>query len=160
MKKYFGDFAENPALVPQQAQDNSLVSPDGKELDAKVVNGTLIVAEVEQKPKHIYARDLKFGDTGEEVKDIQTRLTELSYYNEKIDGVFGFRTLMGIKSFQQANGISPNGKIDVETFNALFNPPMPVQEANVQTSTSNSNKKKALIAGAGLLGAYLMFKGE
>lgn len=158
MKKYLGDFAENSALIPESQIEKSLVSPDGQELKATVNNGTLIVSEIEDKPKHVYARDLKFGDQADEVSDIQEVLTARGYFTEKIDGIFGFRTYMGIKSFQQANGFQPTGKVDVETFNALFNPPKEVKEENVQTAKTNDNKKKALMVGAGLLGAYFIMK--
>ena len=46
----------------------------------------------------------KYGSTGNEVKQIQTKLKNWGYYNGKIDGVFGSKTLSAVKKFQSKNG--------------------------------------------------------
>jgi peptidoglycan hydrolase-like protein with peptidoglycan-binding domain len=159
-KKYMGDFAENPALVPQgpvNPDHEKMMDANGNEVEAKVDNGTLIIKE-KQEPKHVFKKMLKFGDRSDQIKDLQTKLNELGYYNDKLDGVFGFRTMIAVKSFQKSNAKEPTGKVDAETFNLIFNPSKEVQEGNLQKEKSASNKKKLAIAGVGLVGAYLLMK--
>ena len=45
---------------------------------------------------------LKKGSRGTEVKQLQTELKKLGYYNGKIDGIFGNGTLSGIVSMELA----------------------------------------------------------
>lgn len=49
------------------------------------------------------------GSTGEEVKKIQTRLTELGYYTGAIDGSFGDATEKAYRAFQEAAGLTVDG---------------------------------------------------
>ena len=49
------------------------------------------------------------GSTGEEVKKIQTRLTELGYYTGAIDGNFGNETEKAYRAFQEAAGLTVDG---------------------------------------------------
>ncbi len=65
-------------------------------------------------------RPLEKGDSGEWVKKLQTRLTELGYYNGKISGNYLEGTYYGIHSFQNKNGLSVTGKADVQTQELLF----------------------------------------
>lgn len=51
----------------------------------------------------------KLGSTGQEVKNIQTRLKNWGYYNYTADGIFGSRTESAVKSFQRKNGLTPDG---------------------------------------------------
>ncbi len=49
------------------------------------------------------------GSTGEEVKKIQERLTELGYYTGAIDGSFGDATEKAYRAFQEAAGLVVDG---------------------------------------------------
>ncbi len=80
------------------------------------------IADV-QTQELLYAvmyRPLEKGDTGEEVKTLQTRLTELGYYNGKISGKYLEGTYYAIHSFQNANGLAVTGKADVKTLELLY----------------------------------------
>ncbi len=65
-------------------------------------------------------RSLEKGDSGEDVKVLQSRLTELGYYNGKISGNYLDGSYYAISDFQQKNGLAVTGKADVSTQELLF----------------------------------------
>lgn len=70
-------------------------------------------------------RPLKYGSTGEQVKKLQTRLTELGYYKGKISGNYLEGSRYGIKLFQEKVGLSVTGIADPETQEAIYKPDAP-----------------------------------
>lgn len=52
---------------------------------------------------------LKFGDTGDRVKALQTALRQLGYLNGSVDGKFGTGTRAAVIQFQSANGLTVDG---------------------------------------------------
>ncbi len=58
---------------------------------------------------------LNFGDSGDKVKALQTRLAALGYYTGKVDGKFGSGTLKAVKLFQARNGLAVDGKVGPRT---------------------------------------------
>ena len=65
----------------------------------------------------IYGLTLEYGDKGEPVKQLQTRLQELGYYTGEISGTFNSATRTALKAFQKKMGISNDGvaTTDVQT---------------------------------------------
>ena len=61
----------------------------------------------------------KYGSTGEEVTEIQQRLTELGYYSGSIDGKFGANTKSAIIEFQKDNNLNADGIAGDKTLKAL-----------------------------------------
>ncbi len=61
----------------------------------------------------------KIGSRGTEVVSIQTRLSELGYYNYSIDGIFGTRTQTAVKNFQRDYGLTVDGIAGTRTLRAL-----------------------------------------
>lgn len=51
----------------------------------------------------------KIGSTGQEVRNIQTRLKSWGYYSGSVDGIYGWRTSEAVKSFQRKNGLTADG---------------------------------------------------
>lgn len=51
----------------------------------------------------------RYGSSGSEVTQIQTKLKRWGYYNGAIDGVYGSRTLSAVKYFQRKNGLTADG---------------------------------------------------
>ena len=51
----------------------------------------------------------KYGSSGSEVRQIQTRLKNWGYYTGTVDGVYGSRTVSAVKYFQKANGLNVDG---------------------------------------------------
>ncbi len=51
----------------------------------------------------------KYGSTGSEVRQIQTKLKSLGYYNGSVDGIYGTQTQNAVRSFQRSVGITVDG---------------------------------------------------
>ncbi|MDO4740742.1 MAG: peptidoglycan-binding protein, partial [Eubacteriales bacterium] len=64
--------------------------------------------------------ELKKGDKGEKVKDLQEALISKGYLSEKADGIFGKNTQTAVKEFQKANGMKATGIADDATQQLLF----------------------------------------
>ena len=62
---------------------------------------------------------LNRGDTGIRVEDLQSRLRELGYLADPVDGDFGARTEEALRLFQQAAGLTVDGIAGVNTLRAL-----------------------------------------
>ena len=63
---------------------------------------------------------MKYGDDGQNVKDLQKRLSETGYYNGTISGRFREGTRAAIKKFQTDYGMTPTGVADEETQAKLY----------------------------------------
>lgn len=63
---------------------------------------------------------LRTGSRGQEVKDLQSRLYQLGYYTDEIDGQFGGATKSAVIDFQKANGLEADGMVGSETKAVLF----------------------------------------
>ncbi len=61
------------------------------------------------------AATLRFRDTGEEVKKLQTALGTLGYYTKTVDGKFGTGTLKAVKEFQKAESMKVDGLVGKAT---------------------------------------------
>lgn len=70
------------------------------------------------------AAELRIGDEGAEVTEIQGQLIELGY-DVLADGEFGPAMADAIKSFQALHGIKSNGIVDSKTYEALLGRDMP-----------------------------------
>ena len=51
----------------------------------------------------------KLGSTGEEVRQIQSKLKSLGFYSGSVDGIYGARTQSAVKAFQKSCGITADG---------------------------------------------------
>lgn len=66
-----------------------------------------------------HAAVYKPGSSGDAVRTIQTKLTNWGYFSDKVDGVYGPKTVVAIKSFQQKNSLTPDGIAGPATLKAL-----------------------------------------
>ena len=69
-------------------------------------------------------KNLKIGDTGDDVKKVQEALKQLNYDlgdfgEDSVDGILGSYTESAIKAFQEANNLKVTGVVDDETIAAL-----------------------------------------
>ena len=84
------------------------------------------------------------GDSGEEVRTIQTKLKRWGYYNGEVDGIFGSKTRDAVVYFQRKNGLTADGIVGANTLQALG---MPVGSSGSSgTNTSSGNHDVALLA--------------
>ena len=56
------------------------------------------------------AEALKSGNVSDAVRDMQSALRELGYYEGEADGVFGDGTRRAVMAFQTANGLAATGE--------------------------------------------------
>lgn len=61
----------------------------------------------------------KYGSSGREVTQIQTKLKRWGYYNGSIDGVYGSKTVAAVKYFQSKNGLTVDGIAGPKTLAAM-----------------------------------------
>ena len=61
----------------------------------------------------------KYGSTGNEVTQIQTKLKRWGYYNGNIDGVYGSKTVAAVRKFQSKNGLTVDGIAGPKTLAAM-----------------------------------------
>ena len=60
-----------------------------------------------------------YGSTGQEVINIQNRLSAWGYYRGGIDGIYGYLTYSAVRDFQVKNGLTVDGIAGPETLAAL-----------------------------------------
>ena len=70
----------------------------------------------------------RYGSSGSEVRQIQTKLKNWGYYKGSIDGVYGSKTYSAVKSFQRKNGLTADGIAGKATLAAM----------GISSSTSSS----------------------
>ncbi len=61
----------------------------------------------------------KLGSSGSEVKQIQTKLKNWGYFNDKIDGIYGPKTQAAVIWFQKKNGLTADGIAGPATLKAM-----------------------------------------
>ncbi|MBR4080523.1 MAG: peptidoglycan-binding protein [Clostridia bacterium] len=66
------------------------------------------------------ARELKYGDEGDDVTELQQRLTDLCYYSGNISGRYREGTREAVKEFQKDFGLEATGEADAHTQALLF----------------------------------------
>ena len=64
--------------------------------------------ELYYKDESVYVTS-KYGSTGEEVRRIQQKLSDLGYSVGSVDGVYGQRTQSAVKAFQRNVGLTADG---------------------------------------------------
>lgn len=76
----------------------------------------------------------RYGSTGSEVRQIQTKLKNWGYYKGSVDGIFGSQTLAAVKSFQRKNGLAVDGIVGEKTLAALG-----INSSGNSSGSSNTN---------------------
>lgn len=61
----------------------------------------------------------RYGSTGDEVRQIQTKLNELGYDTGGADGIYGTKTKNAVTAFQKSKGLSADGIAGPKTLQAL-----------------------------------------
>ena len=66
------------------------------------------------------ARVLQYGDEGDDVLELQTRLTELKYYKGNLSGRYREGTRAAVKAFQKDFELEETGVADIQTQQILY----------------------------------------
>ncbi len=64
--------------------------------------------------------EIKNGDQGDNVVEIQRVLIEEGYLEGEADGLFGNGTEAAVSAYQSANGLEPTGIVDEDTYKTLL----------------------------------------
>lgn len=75
-------------------------------------------------------KGLQYGDNSETVLLLQTKLNNLGYYNDEMDGEYGLLTEHAVKTFQSSSNMMINGEANKETIETIV-------IANQQVETSD-----------------------
>jgi len=74
-------------------------------------------------PKPVYkvpTVSVRKGSEGEDARTVQSRLKELGYFTNRVDGKFGALSEVALKKFQEANGLEADGVAGKGTYQVLF----------------------------------------
>ena len=63
---------------------------------------------------------IPYGEESQDVRDMQSKLKSKGYYKGKVDGKFGPETRRAVRKFQEAIGITVDGKPGNRTLTALY----------------------------------------
>ena len=83
------------------------------------------------------------GNTGQDVRDVQTRLNALGYAI-KVDGIFGLDTSKAVKKFQVQHGLEVDGVVGQDTYRALMDRDIPVSRSDEETAKARRLMSYAL----------------
>ena len=78
----------------------------------------------------------RYGSSGSEVRQIQTKLKNWGYYNGNVDGIYGSKTVNAVKYFQRKNGLTADGIAGTKTLAAMG---IRGTSSNSSNSSSSSN---------------------
>lgn len=76
----------------------------------------------------------RYGSSGSEVTQIQTKLKRWGYYNGSIDGIYGSKTVAAVRWFQSKNGLTVDGIAGPKTLAA-----MGISSGGTVSTSSSSN---------------------
>ena len=82
---------------------------------------------------------LRMGDSGSAVKDLQTKLKKLGYYDGTVDSTFGSGTYAAVKAFQKKYNLTADGVAGSETLKKLDTA---YKNADSNTSTDDDSLRK------------------
>ena len=104
-----GDYS-NPMPIEGEEGDDSNPQPVDMMEDE----------ELEAKEEILRGRVLQFGDEGDDVTALQTRLKELKYYTGNLSGRYREGTRKAVETFQADFDLDQTGVADLRTLSILF----------------------------------------
>ncbi len=121
---YYGGITETAVKDFQRRNGLSVTGIADAKTQAKLYASSAKPAEDEEAATPSQPSDddtsLTVGDSGDEVRALQTRLYELGYFNHEITGYYGSVTADAVKAFQRRNGLTVTGVANEATMKKLL----------------------------------------
>ena len=93
-----------------------------------------------------FSRTLSYGDSGELVSRLQSRLLELGFYNARVSGGYYKITRSAVRDFQTHNGLVSDGVAGRQTQELLFSSDaLPASAAPLPTPTLKPTQYKLMV---------------
>jgi peptidoglycan hydrolase-like protein with peptidoglycan-binding domain len=148
-------------LVQVNSPESINQTTDTTTPNAEVTTQPTLTATPEASPEAKDKIILRPGNYGDEVKELQTKLKQLGFYDGVIDGGYGGGTRTAVAKFQSANGLGADGivgtttkeKIEVAIQQKLQ--PTPSPNANASTKSKSGGGRGVFwwaLIGVGMLG--------
>ncbi len=114
--------------------------------DTATVTALNSLAEDDRPFKTTYTNytELRFGDSGADVSDLQRRLQQLGYFNANPTGSFREITLNAVRYFQRINRLRVTGVADRQTLALLFGSTRPIPPVTPPETISGNGGCKGL----------------
>jgi hypothetical protein len=93
--------------------------------------------------------ELRYGATGDYVKELQTRLKNAGVYNANVDGIWGAKTDAAVKAYQKSVGLGVDGIVGAKTWGELLKydtstkPTAPTSYSDIDMSKYDSGYQKS-----------------
>ena len=110
-----GSFDERTRVAVRLAQETIGLSADG--VASERLQKRLFASGAPQCDQFI---ELRYGDSGTRVKELQSQLKKTGYFSGSLGGNFGAQTQNAVKAFQRDLGIQQTGVATVSLQEALF----------------------------------------
>ena len=115
---YRHDEPDDEIDVPDTGSDSSL-EDDYDDYDADFGHGGIATAPI-YIPASYNFRTLTQGCYGQDVRDLQQRLTDLGFLNDRVDGAYGLNTATAVMSFCDQHGLPTSGDATPQMQDLLF----------------------------------------
>jgi Putative peptidoglycan binding domain/HEAT repeats len=152
-------------LAQVNSTESSNQTTDTTTPNTEITTQATSTATPETSPEAKDRTILKPGNSGDEVKELQTKLKELGFYDGIIDGGYGGGTRTAVSKFQSANGLGADGIVGTTTKEkieaAIQQKLQSTPNANASPTSSASTKSKSgdglgifwwVLIGVGMLG--------
>lgn len=126
----FGPLTEEAVMNYQQSM--------GLEMDGVVGGDTMKKLTEKPHPAGTY----RYGDEGDEVKNLQKTLKETKFYSGPLNGRFGPLTEEAVIRFQKANGLEADGIVGRATLELLNKPAKSGDKSSSSDASSGTASKK------------------
>ena len=109
-----------PAQTPSPIPSTPSPMPDAAAYAPVTPLPTITPVPAAASEPFVYTRKLEYGDSGELVEKLQSRLQELGFYSAKVSGGYYKVTRSAVRDFQQHNGLTADGVAGRQTQELLF----------------------------------------
>ncbi len=109
--------ASGPATTAQATTATSAPAPSPSFTPTPTVTPT--PAQPSPTPPAVPGVLLKPGSTGDQVRELQSRLTQLDWYEGKTTGTYDDQTTDGVRGFQGKRSLPASGEVDQVTWDTL-----------------------------------------